>query len=116
MYYALLNNEDDRENEKIMVYPYFASIDNKESIICNYQRSGKYYFKVREWQTIPIPAKPSPEEKEIFNQIMETSFQQVNNFGDIDEDIFRQIANRVRLPAEKVKSIYQNIILWQLSQ
>jgi hypothetical protein len=116
LYYSLLNEEEDRELDEILVYPYFSSLNQKEAITCKYRRSGKYYFKVNSWQTIPIPAKPSPEEKEIFNQIMETSFQQVNKFGDIDEKIFKKVASQNGLPANRVKSIYQNIILWQLNK
>lgn len=116
LYYSLLNDEEDREKEEILVYPYFSSINVKDAITCNYRRYGKYYFKVRTWQTIPTPSTPTPEEKEIFNRIMETSFQQVNKFGDIDEEIFQQVAAQNRLSTERVKSIYQNIILWQLSQ
>ena len=116
LYYSLLNDELDRENEEILVYSYFASINEKEAIKCRYRISGKYYFDVRDWHTIPTPAQPTPEEKEIFNQIMETSFQQVNLFGDMDEEIFQRVADRNKLPVTKVKNIYQNIILWQLSQ
>jgi hypothetical protein len=65
---------------------------------------------------VPIPANPKPEEKEIFNQIIDTSFEQVQKFGDISEKIFQKIAQKNKMTSEDVKNIYQNIILWQLNQ
>jgi hypothetical protein len=116
IYYSLLNNEEDRENEEIMIYPYFSSLNTLAPIRCSYQRNGNFYFEVDSWTTIPIPSQPKPEEKELFNQIIELSFQQVHKFGDISQETFDNVAKKNKLSSEVVKNIYQNIILWQLSQ
>ena len=116
IYYSLLNNEEDRENEEIMIYPYFSSVDTLASIRCSYQQNGNFYFEVSSWITIPIPSRPKPEEKEIFNQILDSSFQHVHRFGDISKEIFDKVAQKNKMSSEDVKKIYQNIILWQLSQ
>lgn len=116
IYYSLLTNEEDRENEEIMIYPYFSSVDRPASIRCSYQKEGNFYFEVDSWITIPIPSRPKPEEKEIFNQIIDSSFQQVHRFGDISKEIFDKVAQKNKMTSEDVKNIYQKIILWQLSQ
>jgi len=117
LYYALLNSEEDRHKERIFIYPYFTSIDQKASISCSYRIAGKYYIYIDHWKTVPIPDKPIPEHKEIFNQIMETSFKGIQLFAEIPPDeVLNEVAKRNNMDPARVIQIYKNVILWQLSQ
>jgi hypothetical protein len=116
LYYSLLTTEQDRQNERILIYPYFKSIDRDAALSCKYQTRGKFYISVKHWHTVPVPPKPSPEDKEIFNQIMETSFKDIQKFGDLPDEIFANVALRNKMTANDVRHIYQKVILWQLGQ
>jgi hypothetical protein len=116
LYYALLTTEEDRSNERILIYPYFKSIEREAALSCTYQTGGQFYINVKQWHTVPIPPKPSPESKEIFNQIMETSFKDIQNFGDLPDEIFANVALKNKMSANDVRHIYQQVILWQLGQ
>ena len=113
LYYSLLDGEIEREREFLRIYPYFVSPDSKPSLTCYYQSEGQYYFDVIDWEQVAIPPGPTPEERHIFNQIMQASFHGVQSFTDISEEIFKKIALQHNLPVEYIEKIYKNTILWQ---
>ncbi len=113
LYYSLISGEIEREREFLRIYPYFVSPDNKPSLSCYYQSEGHYYFEVNDWEQVAIPPGPTPEERYIFNQIMQASFHSVQSFTDISEEIFKKIALQNNLPLEYIEKIYKNTILWQ---
>ena len=115
-YYALLSTETDRVKEQVLIYPYFFDINKQPFIMCNYKTSGKYYFTVKHWSVVPVPPMPDPEEKWIFNQIIEAMLDGIQKMGSTPEELFRQIAEKNNLPVNRVQSIYENTILWQESQ
>jgi hypothetical protein len=114
-YYSLLNSEMEREKESLAIYPYFSSIQQRAFISCSYRSAGNYYFRVRNWQTVSIPPPPKPEDKYIFNQILNETFGKIQHFGSIPDEIFSTIALRNRLSVHEVRTIYEKTILWQLS-
>jgi len=113
LYYSLIKGEIEREREFLRIYPYFVSPDSKPSLTCYYQSEGQYYFDVKDWEQVVIPPGPTPEERHIFNQIIQASFHGVQSFTDIAEEIFRKIALQNNLSVEYVEKIYKNTILWQ---
>jgi hypothetical protein len=113
LYYSMLDGEIEREREFLRIYPYFVSPDSKPSLTCYYQSEGQYDFEVKDWTQVAIPPGPTPEERHIFNQIMQASFNGVQSFTDVSEEIFKKIALQYNLPVEYIEKIYKNTILWQ---
>lgn len=114
-YYSLLSSDMEREKETLAIYPYFNSIQQRAYINCTYRTGGNYFLKVRNWHTVSIPPTPKPEDKFIFNQILNETFGNIQHFGTIPDEIFSKIALRNQLTAQEVRTIYENTILWQLS-
>jgi hypothetical protein len=115
-YYSLLSNESDRLKEQVFIYPYFFDIKKQPFITCTYHSTGKFYFSVQEWPVVPVPPEPGPEEKWIFNQIIEAMLGGIQKMGGVPEELFKQIAEKNNTPVHRVQSIYENTILWQESQ
>jgi hypothetical protein len=116
LYYSLLRNEEDREKEEVQVYPYFTSLASEPNIVCSYKSGGRYFIHIESWIQIPIPRGPGPEERAIFNQIIQVSIQQIQAFSHISDEVFEEIAHLNNMPTNVVKEIYQNTILWQHAQ
>jgi hypothetical protein len=114
-YYSLMNSDYEREKETVAIYPYFKSIQQRAYITCTYRAGGNYYITVRNWKTVSIPPTPKPEDRYIFNQILKETFDDIQHFGSIPDEIFSKIALRNQLSAQEVKTIYEKTILWQLS-
>jgi hypothetical protein len=110
----LLPNEDTRESEVLSIYPYFTSIAENPAIKAQYSSEGDYDIRLSYWDKVPIPDQPIPEEKYIFNQILQTSFSGVQSIGDVPENVFEEVAIKTRRSVEEIKIIYQNTILWQV--
>jgi hypothetical protein len=116
LYYSMINNEHERENETLYVYPYFIFIENTPSLMCRYESEANFYFEINNWDRVPIPPQPTLEEKDVFNQVLQASFNNIQKFSSIDEKIFRKIALQNDLSVARVRQIYQNTILWQLAE
>ena len=114
LYYTFLQDEDTRESEILNIYPYFESTNTKPAIRCRYVSKRKYDIEIEYWHQIPIPDQPRVEDRDIFNQILQISFHEVESIGDVSNDVFEKVAEKNKLPVERVKTIYQNTILWQL--
>jgi hypothetical protein len=113
LYYSLIEDKIEREREYLRIYPYFVSPDSEPSLTCYYRSDGQYYIDVEDWEQVAIPPGPTPEERHIFNQIIQASFHGVQSFTDITEEIFNKIALQNNLSVEYVEKIYINTILWQ---
>jgi hypothetical protein len=114
LYYTTLPNEDSRENERLNIYPYFEATDADPPLKCQYISEGIYNIDVERWTQIPVPDQPIIEEKDIYNQILQVSFHEVQSFGDISDNVFEKVAIKNKLSVAQVREIYRNTILWQL--
>ena len=113
IYYALLQNEKSRETEVLTIYPYFTSLKEEPALKVQYTTAGKYDIDLNRWNPVPVPDQPIPEQKYIFNQIIQASFSGLQSIGDVPDKVFQEIAEKNNMSFEKVRSIYQNTILWQ---
>ena len=116
-----LETLDDKGPEKLkdqgdkLPFPYyFESTDSKPALKSHYISEGKYDVEVFRWNPVPIPNQPIPEDKDIYNQILHTSFSGLQSLGDVPVKIFEEIAIKNDLTVEQVKTIYQNTILWKV--
>ena len=114
LYYSLLTDEEDREKEYVLVYPYFSKTNKIPDVSCYYYSGGIFYFTINKWETIASLQKPTPEEIFLFNQILKISFDQVQSMDSIPDDVFSRIAKENNISEEKVRSIYQKVVLWHL--
>jgi hypothetical protein len=114
LYYTLLPTEEIRERELLNIFPYFESVEGDPSLKCQYSSEGKFYIELDRWNRVPVPTQPIIEDREIFNQIIQASFFEVQSFGDVPEKIFEKVAVQNNLSMERIRIIYQNTILWQL--
>ena len=114
LYYKLLPDEESRVEENLIILPYFESTDRDPALKCQYLSGGKFIIGFKHWNQVPVPEQPIVEHRDIFNQLLQISFNEVHSFGDISEDVFEKVAKKNNLPVEQVKEIYQKTILWQL--
>lgn len=114
IYYSLIP-EEDRQKDKLYIYPYFLRDENSPSLECRYNSGGEFDISVFKWEQIPIPSQPDKKQLEIFNKILQVSFHETSSFSGISEELLNKFAQSNDLPAKRVKQIYQNTILWQLS-
>jgi len=116
IYYALLSDEPSRVQETLLVYPYFYALRNKPVVICTYSEAGIYEITDLNWKTIPVPPAPGPEEKYIYNQIIEITLENLDIIDDIPDMVFEQVAAENKRSVSEIKTIYQNIQLWQMAK
>jgi hypothetical protein len=114
LYYALLPNNQVREKEILNIFPFFESTEGDPAVRCIYIDEGEYDIDVRRWNKIPIPSQPIIEDRDIFNQILQAAFNDVQSLGDVTDKVFEKVALDNNLPVERTKIIYQNTILWQV--
>jgi len=114
LYYTTLPDEDIREREFLKIFPYFESTKGDPALRCQYKSEGKYYVEFDHWIQIPIPSQPKIEDRDIYNQILQTSFHEVQSFGDVSDQVFEKVAIKNEISVDRIKEIYQNTILWQL--
>ena len=115
-YYSLISEETDRIREQVFIFPYFSNMQEFPAMSCTYRSQGKFYFTITRWQVVPVPPQPNPEERDIFNQIIEVMLGDIQKMGSVAADIFKQIAEKNKLPVNEVRRIYENTILWQEAQ
>jgi hypothetical protein len=114
LYYSLLQDEKNRQMEQLHVYPYFESSNSQPAIICRYTPEGTYHIDVNAWNRVPVPPQPIVENRDIFNQILQVSFEDIQSIGDVSNSVFEKVAAKNHLSVKRIKEIYQNTILWQL--
>ncbi len=115
LYYALLSDEPARVQERLLVYPYFYPLQNKPAVVCSYSETGVYEITNLNWKTIPVPPAPGPEEKYIYNQIIEKTLESLDIIDDIPDRVFEQVAAENKRSVSEIKTLYQNIQLWQMA-
>jgi hypothetical protein len=113
IYYALLPNEDEREKEILSIFPYFESIEGLPAIRVHYMSHGKYDIELNYWNRVSVPDPPIPEDKYIFNQVLQLAFNGIQSLGDVPDSVFKEVATKNNLSMERIRNIYQNTILWQ---
>jgi len=64
---------------------------------------------------VPVPSAPSPEEKSLYNEVLNLAFKSSNSLDNIDRDIFANVAAKHRISIEQLTRLYQRILLWQRS-
>ena len=115
IYYSLLPGEDARDRELVHVFQFFEPTTSDPAIRAKCHAEGEFEFEISRWNQVPIPSAPIPEDKDIYNQIVQTSFKNVQTFGEVPEKVFKKIALENNLEVERVKIIYQNTLLWKVS-
>ena len=116
IYYSLIKEENDRQKEKLLIYPYFTEKDSSPSLECRYDAGGEFDIRVFKWDRVPIPNQPDIGQLEIFNKILQDTFSETSSFSGIPDQSLEKFAKRNNIPVEQVRQIYQNTILWQLSR
>jgi hypothetical protein len=116
LYYALLNNENERTNETLFIYPFFKNINDPPLIICTYESTGNIEVTVMSWPTVPRPGKPVPEHRFIYNQLIEADLSDLNSRDTIADEVYEKIAGENNISVDELEKIYQSVKLWQLSQ
>jgi len=110
-YYGLLDNERQREKEKVLIYPFFSDTDDHESIRCKFL-DNNFYFHLNNWRTVSFPLEPTLEEKFIYNQILENAMQNTLLFAELPKDAIKKVSNDQNMTIEEVHKIYKKIVLW----
>ena len=110
-YYSLLNTDSEREKEKVMVYPLFIDVEEPEFVSCNYS-NNTYYFHINKWETITNPSAPTPEDKFIYNQIMNSVLQDTLMFEEIPENAFEEVSLQQNKSIDEIYKIYKKVVLW----
>lgn len=110
-YYSLLESEQEKEKEQVLLFPFFVDITKPEYIKCNYANKT-FYFKLREWITQPKPLQPTPEEKYIYNQIMKNAIEKTMVFGEVPENSIKEISLLRKKPFNEINEVYKKVTLW----
>jgi len=113
LYYLMMDNEEDRCSEILLIYPYFVPVTQPPFISVSYQTGGQIIVKFNRWQTVPVPAEPSRLEMEIYNFILQKYFEKFSTMDTIPEEIFKAAGIKFSLPVTKIKAIYQKVFLWK---
>lgn len=116
LYYAFLSNERDRKREQVFVYPLFVDTETQPHMEIRYTGNGKFAVKVKQWQTVVMPERPTIFEAEIYNQILDRAFTREQAMETIPDEIFSTVARNHKTEIEVIRDIYQKVHLWQKSQ
>lgn len=114
-YYAMLGDDKLRESEHVLVYPYYADSNDTPWMLCNYKANGRFNIQVNRWNPSPPPAAPTPEEKYIYNEIIQCLLEFTPEAGEIPQTVFNKVAEENNLSGERTREIYQNVKLWHLA-
>jgi len=113
-YYSLLDTEAEKISERLLRFPLFQDTDNSAAIECHYS-DNIYNFQIHNWTILPIPEEPTPEEKHLYNQFIQTAMQKTMNFESQQKILFEEFAQESSISAKKVKQVYQKVFLWKNS-
>jgi len=115
LYYNFLGDETKRRFERILIFPFFVPLKEPAPVSCRY-RDGLFRITILHWQQVPIPPMPSPEDREIYNQIINHTLEVSNTLDEIDKRILMDTAEENNLTLDEVLKIYQDVLLWQRSR
>ena len=112
LYYSILSDEDSKEVEILQIFPYFCPLQIPPAISCVYSTTNGYVISVDSWNPVPVPPAPGPEEKFIYNQVVEKALANPDIIDDIPDEIFQAVARENNRKATEVRSIYEKVQLW----
>jgi len=115
-YYALLGDEHVRKYEQVHIYPFFTSTYKNADIVCSYLAEGIYTIRIYRWQQVPIPGQPIPEDKYLFNLLVDAAVSQLDKKEDIPDVIYEKVSRENNISIKKLRDIYQRVKLWQMAQ
>jgi len=115
LYYNFLPDENIRQEEELHIFPLFKDLNDPPALIARYNGKGKFDFTIYHWMRVPVPSAPSPEEKSLYNEVLNLAFKSSNSLDNIDRDIFANVAAKHRISIEQLTRLYQRILLWQRS-
>jgi hypothetical protein len=115
LYYNFLPDNQSRKSERVNIYPFFSEIENPAPIRCRYTENGVFIIKVLYWHVLPIPLPPSPEEKDLYNKLINHANKKSYSMDEIDKSIFVEVSSKNQVSLEKLRSIYERVLLWQRS-
>ncbi len=113
LYYLLMQKEEDRCSEILLIYPYFVPVTQHPFVTARYLKGGQIVIHFNQWETVQPPPEPSPKEKQIYNFILQKYFEHSSTMDVIPDSLFQIAARRFSLSTAKIKTIYQNVFLWQ---
>ena len=116
LYYQMLDDSEARLNEELFIFPYFTEPEDPPSLRATFRNSSTIYIELKEWRTIKRPAAPNPIERDIYNQIIEDSFDKVQEYEKIPDETFKKVARENNISHDRVIQIYKNVIMWQLTR
>jgi len=110
-YYSMLDDDIDREKEKVLIYPFFTDIDEPEFANCIFS-DNIYYFYINKWKTESLPSNPTPEEKYIYNLILKYAFQNTLIFEEVPENALKEVSLHQNKSTDEIYHIYKKVALW----
>ncbi len=111
--FSLLDDEKEREQTELFVYPFFVSVKDTPAVVCKYKTPGIFIFQFNEWHTLPVTVTPSPEEIEIFNDILKQSLTSIQSLDSLPHEIFAEIAHKRHLKKDYIQKVYRKVMLWK---
>jgi len=115
-YYGLLSDENARKAEELWIYPFFSDLDEEPAAICTCLKNGWFELKLNDWTTINVSKIPSPEEKYLYNQLVDSAMTEFGDRDGISDGIFKVVAKENDISIEKLQKIYEAVKLWMLAQ
>jgi len=106
-------------NKEIIIdlsYLDFYDLNEEPSVICNCIKNGWYQIRLNSWDTINISTIPGPEEKYLYNQLVDSAMTEFGDHDGISDEIFESVAAKNNISVNKLKKTYQTVKLWILSQ
>lgn len=116
LYYNFISDDKMRAREYLRIFPFFESLGKQSPVRCRYKTGGQFIIDMDQWATIPLPPAPSPEDKDIYNQITNRALRQNNTLDEVDPAILQAVAAQNNLSFEEAEHIYHHVLLWQRSR
>ena len=116
LYYYTKSDQDEMKNDEVIIYPFGDIENNEEFIRCRYFLSDSLEFKIKQWTTITLTSEPTPEEKYLYDQIIEYSLESGRSWSNIPATVFKKIARDNHILLDSVKVIYHKVNLWKSAQ
>jgi hypothetical protein len=115
LYFNFLPDDQNRLSEQVNIYPFFDVIESPAPVICRYDKKGVFKISVLHWSVVPIPPAPSPEDKALYNMLINHANKNSYTMDDIDKTIFEEVSSKSCISLEELQLIYERVLLWQRS-
>lgn len=116
LYFSFIAQEENMKRERVLIYPFFVSPEQEPFVQVNYLGEGQFKVRFHSWETVPLPPRPTLFEAEIYNLILDKTFNLSQSFETIPEDVFEDVAEINHVDISVIKQIYEKVHLWQKSQ